>query len=111
MILDISPIIPDLPDKIREPYTQALTKLLRANDHKIISFYVKYSGSTIGIELSLKSDPELVENLQSIKDLKIKELDLPINNPGSIPLITPPPPPSLYYRRSNGDGLGLPTWP
>ena len=111
MILDISPIIPDLPDKIREPYNLALTKFLRANDHKIISSYVKYYGSSVTIELSLKCDTEMNEILQSLKDLKIKELDLPINNPGSIPLITPPPPPSLYYRRSNGDGLGLPTWP
>ena len=101
MELDISPIIPDHSDKIREPYNQALTKLLRANDHKIISSYVKYTGSTITIELNLKSDPELVDILQSYKDLKIKD------NHNEIVFHPeyPPPPPPIYYENPRRRGI------
>ena len=73
MDLDVVPIIPDEPMIRKEPYSLALTKLLRANDHKIIGSYVKYEGSIIRIEIDLQSDREIVDKLQDMKDLEIKE--------------------------------------
>ncbi|HLD91314.1 MAG TPA: hypothetical protein VI911_09915 [Patescibacteria group bacterium] len=71
MDLDIVPIIPDLPYKIREPYNTALTKILRNNDHKILGSSVRYHGSSIRVEIDLKSDKEIVDKLHEIKDLEI----------------------------------------
>lgn len=73
MDLDVSPIIPDEPRVRKEPYNLALSKLIRANDHKIIGSFVKYEGSVIRIELTIQSDKDIVDTLQSMKDLEIKE--------------------------------------
>lgn len=72
--MDIVPIIPDVEPKVRrEPYNLALSKIIRANDHKIISTSIKYIGSTVHIELNLQCDKELAEKLDNIKDTKTKE--------------------------------------
>ena len=87
MDLDIVPIIPDEPKVRREPYNLALTKLIRDNEHKIISSYVRYQGSSIHIEIELKSDGEIVDILQSMSELKIKEDIKPPDDkgiPGSV---------------------------
>lgn len=73
MDLDICPIIPDESNNRKEPYNQALTKLLRANDHKIIDSYVKFNGSSAYIEIVIKCDQELMDRFQEMKELKIKE--------------------------------------
>ena len=75
MDLDIVPIIPDEPSIRREPYNLALTKLIRDNEHKIFSSSVKYQGSTIRIELVLKSDGELVDTLQTMRSLDSLQVD------------------------------------
>jgi uncharacterized membrane-anchored protein YjiN (DUF445 family) len=71
--MDILPIIPDQPSIIKEPYSIALTKLLRANDHKIIGSYVRFQGNSIRVEIDLQSDKDMVEKLQTMKELEIKE--------------------------------------
>jgi uncharacterized membrane-anchored protein YjiN (DUF445 family) len=71
--MDLVPIIPDEPKIRREPYNQALTKLLRANDHKIISSYVRFDGGGAHIEIDIQCDKELTEKLQAMKELEIKE--------------------------------------
>lgn len=65
-MLDIIPIIPDRPEKIKEPYSLALSKIIRNNEHKLLNSYVKYEGNTVRIELTLKNDSELSEQLQEI---------------------------------------------
>lgn len=71
--MDLVPIIPDEPSSRRETYNQALTKLLRANDHKIISSYVRYEGSSAHIEIDIQCDKDLSEKFLEIKDLEIKD--------------------------------------
>jgi hypothetical protein len=73
MDLDLSPVIPDELGVIRESYNLALTKLIRSNEHNIIRTSVNYHGSTIRIEVDIKSDQVIVDKLQSIKDLETKE--------------------------------------
>lgn len=77
--MDLVPIIPDEPSIRREEYSVALTKLIRANDHKIIDTYLRFDANSVHIEIDLKNDKELSDQILAIQELKIKENNIRMN--------------------------------